>query len=341
MARAGGSANPARHASIVGMSRRWFGLALAGLLVAPLFGSGPGAAEVAAGTGVSTSWLSGLKIHNKGSFPDQRVRLPASHAATTYLLGGIDGGGWVLLDARGSHTALYALRNGGPHKFRSVDDSEDGHSFLLAPDGRSVVEVDAPTTVHTEVYTYGVSGQRVRHRGFGGYWELLAYDGETVWLTKGRHTRAWTPGSAPVEVGTLGSVAADPEQDLLFTYDDGMVGPTSLAAPTTPVWTVPSSFTPKRVSPDGVYVAGFGERSNSLEVRRMSDGSLVSEWTVHLAFDRPLLWDGDSSDRLVSVLRTRRGWAVLRCDVGGDCVRSTALVGDHISLPDQLVSPGL
>ena len=71
------------------------------------------------------------------------------------------------------------------------------------------------------------------------------------------------------------------------------------------------------------------------------DGSLVSEWTERLAFDRPLVWDGDGSNRLVSVLRTRRGWAVLRCDVGGDCVKASSLVGDPISLPDQLVSPGL
>ena len=140
----------------------------------------------------------------------------------------------------------------------------------------------------------------------------------------------------------LGSVAADPEQDLLFTVGDSGVGPTSLSAPATPRWTLPSSaFYPKRVSPDGAYVAGMGSRSNSLQVRRMSDGSLVSEWKVHLAFDRPLVWDAGRSDRLVSVLRTRRGWAVLRCDVGGDCARATSLVGDPISLPDQIVSPGL
>ena len=125
------------------MSRR-LGLVLACLSATPRsWPAGPGAA--AAGTGVRTSWLSGLTIHNRG-VPDQHVSLPQSHAATTYLLGGIDGGGWVLLDDRGRHTALYTLRNGGPHRFRRVDDSEDGHSFLLAPDGRSVAEVDAPTT---------------------------------------------------------------------------------------------------------------------------------------------------------------------------------------------------
>ena len=96
------------------MSRR-LGLVLACLALLPLVGSGPTTA--AAGSGVRTSWMSGLTIHTSG-VPNQHVSLPQSHAATTQLLGGIDGGGWVLLDARGRDTALYALRNGGPHRFR-------------------------------------------------------------------------------------------------------------------------------------------------------------------------------------------------------------------------------
>ena len=307
------------------MPRRWLGPVLAGLglALAPLLVSTNGPGVAAAGTGVRTSWMSGLTIHTRG-VPNQRVSLPQSHAATTYLLGGINGGGWVLLDARGRDTRVLTLRNDHLRTIRRIDDSQGGASFRLAPDGRSVAEVDAPTTVRTDVYTYGVSGRDVRHRRFNGYVELLAYDGETVWLTKSRQTWAWTPGRAPVKVVARGSVAADPEQDLLFIVDDTGVGPTSLSAPATPPWTLPSSsFFPKRVSPDGAYVAGLGSRSNILEVRRVSDGSLVSEWKVHLAFDRPLVWDGGRSDRLVSVLRTSRGWAVLRCDIGGDCTRAT------------------
>jgi hypothetical protein len=205
-----------------------------------------------------------------------------------------------------------------------------------------VVQVDAPTTRHTDVYTYRISGQQIRHHGFSGYKELLAYDGHTVWVTNGQKTLAWRPGRSAAEVVGPSGAAADPDHDLLFTVVDAMVGPTSLSAPATPAWTLPTStFFPKRVSPDGTLVAGSGARSNSLEVRRVSDGSLVSEWKVHLDYARPLLWDAGRSDRLVSVLRTRRGWAVERCDVGGACVRSTSLVGDPISLPDQITTPGL
>ena len=71
----------------------------------------------------------------------------------------------------------------------------------------------------------------------------------------------------------------------------------------------------------------------------MVDGSLVSDWKRHLAFERPLVWE--DADHVVSVLRTRRGWALLGCEVGRECVRTSPLVGDPISLPDQVVSPGL
>jgi hypothetical protein len=68
----------------------------------------------------------------------------------------------------------------------------------------------------------------------------------------------------------------------------------------------------------------------------MSDGSLVADWKRHLAFERPLVWE--DADHLVSVLRTRKGWALLRCRVGGDCTRISNLSGDPLSLPGQVVS---
>ena len=117
------------------------------------------------------------------------MSLPRSHAATTYLLGGIDGGGGCSWTTAGGTPALYTLRNGHLRTFRRIDDSQGGHSFLLAPDGRSVVEIDAPTTVHTDdLHLRRLRPTACGTEGFGGFWELLAYDGETVWLTKSRHT---------------------------------------------------------------------------------------------------------------------------------------------------------
>jgi len=90
------------------------------------------------------------------------------------------------------------------------------------------------------------------------------------------------------------------------------------------------------VSADGRYVAGPAGSRNHLQVRSMVDGSLVSDWKRHLAFERPLVWE--DAHHLVSVLRTRRGWALLRCTVGADCTRTTRLSGDPLSLPYQEVS---
>ena len=68
----------------------------------------------------------------------------------------------------------------------------------------------------------------------------------------------------------------------------------------------------------------------------MSDGAVVSDWRRHLAFERPLVWE--DAEHVVSVLRTRRGWALLRCTVLADCARASALSGDPLSLPFQQVS---
>jgi hypothetical protein len=38
------------------------------------------------------------------------------------------------------------------------------------------------------------------------------------------------------------------------------------------------------------------------------------------------------------VLRTSKGWAVLRCGVGGDCTRISNLSGYPLTLPFQEVS---
>ena len=84
------------------------------------------------------------------------------------------------------------------------------------------------------------------------------------------------------------------------------------------------------------FVVGLGGKTNHLQVRLMSDGSLVSDWKRHLAFERPLVWE--DADRVMSVLRTRKGWALLRCGVGGDCTRISNLSGDPLSLPFQEVS---
>ncbi len=283
-------------------------------------------------------WLSGLTLH-PATGPTVHVPLPGDHAATVKLLGPAAGGGWVFADERGDRKVVLLLRGHRLTTFRSVADPQDGTSFRLSSDGTHVVEVDAPTTRRTDVWTFDLAGHDVRHLRRPGYLTLLGYDGTTVHLTTSRRTIAWRPGSAPVVIARRGGLAVDVPNDTLFTWHagQGTYGPTSLAAPGAHVWSLPSTdFYPRTVSPDGAYVVGLGGRTNHLQVRLMSDGSLVSDWKRHLAFERPLVWE--DADHVMSVLRTRKGWALLRCGVGGDCTRISNLSGDPLSLPFQEVS---
>jgi hypothetical protein len=282
-------------------------------------------------------WLGGLTLH-PATGPTVHVPLARDHAATVRLLGPAADGGWVLADERRDRKVVLLLRGHRLTTVRSVLDPQDGTSFLLSTDRTHVVEVDAPTTRRTDVWTFDLAGRGVQHLRRPGYLDLLAYDGTTVHLTGSGRTIAWRPGSSPV-VTRVASIAVDVDHDVLFTYDAdaGTYGPTSLSAPGAQAWSLPSSsFEPRSVSADGAYVAGLADHVNHIQVRAMADGTLVSDWMRHLAFERPLVWD--DADELVSVLRTRRGWALLRCSVGRDCTRITGLSGDPLSLPGQVVS---
>ena len=283
-------------------------------------------------------WLGGLTLH-PATGPAVHVPLPRDHAATVRLLGQAADGGWVLAEERGDRKVVLVLHGSRLTTIRSVADPQDGTSFLLSSDRTHVVEVDAPTTVRTDVWTFDLAGRGVRHLRRPGWLTLLGYDGTTVHLTGSGRTIAWRPGSAAVVIARAGGLAVDVPHDVLFTYDPGpgSYGPTPLSAPGAQAWSLPSTdFYPRTVSPDGAYVAGLAGHVNHIQVRSMTDGSLVSDWKRHLAFERPLVWA--DADDVVSVLRTRRGWALLRCRVGGDCARVSDLSGYPLSLPHQEVS---
>ncbi len=281
-------------------------------------------------------WLAGLTLH-PATGPAVHVPLPASHASSVRLLGPAAGGGWVLTDRRGDRALVLLLRGGRLRTVRSVDDPQGGTSFRLSSDGRRVVEVDAPTTARTDVWTFGTTGRDVAHLRLPGWAELLGYDGRTVVLGRSGRTLGWRARSPAYVVDRLGAVAVDQASDVLFTFDPkaATYGPTSLARPGPQRWSLPSTdFFPRSVSPDGQLVAGLAGDPDHVQVRRMTDGSLISDWERHLAFERPLVWA--DADHVVSVLRTRSGWAPLRCTLGGECVRAADLSRDPVSLPFQL-----
>ncbi len=186
-------------------------------------------------------WLGGLTLH-PSTGTTAHVPLPQDHAATVKLLGPAAGGGWVLADQRGDRKVVLLLRGHHLSTVRSVVDPEGGTSFLLASDRTHVVEVDAPTTRRTDVWTFDLAGRDLHHLRRPGWVSLLGYDGTTVHLTASRRTIAWQPGSAPVVVARAGGLAVDVAHDTLFTFDSGTgtYGPTSLSTPGAQVWSLPS-----------------------------------------------------------------------------------------------------
>jgi hypothetical protein len=274
---------------------------------------------VAAGRPLHALWLSGLTIHD-GRHGVVHVPVPTSHAFSLHLLGRAGDGRYVLLDDEGADTTLMTLSHGHLSQFRTTDNSEGEDEFLLAPDGSSVVEVDEDFGP-AEVVTYDLTGGHQNHAHFPGSVSLLAYDGHTAWLSTSRRTFTWVPGQVPVQLAATGSLAADPTRDLLWAdAAAGLVGPTSLATPGVPRWT--ADFTPVTSSPDGQYVGGVGSDEKTVEIRRMSDGSLVSSWLAHYALGRPMVWDRGV---LAFGARTGRGSSMLGCAPGGDCVRVTPI----------------
>ena len=120
-------------------------------------------------------WLGGLTLYPAPG-PAVHVPLPRDHAATVRLLGPAADGGWVLADERGDRKVVLLLRGRRLTTVRSVSDPQDGASFLLSSDGTHVVEVDAPTTRRTDVWTFDLSGDDLHHLRRPGYLTLLGYD---------------------------------------------------------------------------------------------------------------------------------------------------------------------
>jgi len=184
----------------------------------------------------------------------------------------------------------------------------------------------ASTTTGT---VFGLDGDVVAERTWNGYGDILEYLGNELVL--GMHkTQLWIPGEGyPVRVAPQAE-AADLERDLVFVADpDYRWGPTSLSEPGTPPWY--ASFTPRSVSPDGLWVAGYNVRMNRLQVRSMADGSLAPV-TLKSTTGDVLAWEPDG--QLVVGVHTRLGKALVRCDVDGGCERATDwLKGQAVNLP--------
>lgn len=155
-------------------------------------------------------------------------------------------------------------------------------------------------------------------------------------------TVVWRPGVATRVLGG-GSAGGSLADDVLFVpTGDDVFGPTSIRSPGAPAWS--ARFAMIDLSPSGDRVlgirAGRVRGRNVLQVRRMSDGVVLRQWTYGS-------WRGDSwslldrreetarfetDSKVVFEVRKDGRSALVRCRVHDGCTRASQL-GGAVSFP--------
>jgi hypothetical protein len=298
---------------------------------------GTGPTSFARGKEPRVAWLGGRVIHTAGG---RTFTLPLAADRAPYLRYlGRSRHSWVVADlgpVQGRQSRVLTIHRGRAHVVVTVPSYYDRPSYLLGRHSNLVSSVDydrggAVATV------YDLNGRVVGQRSYALGATVLDIHGDDVILGVGK-TYHWHPGTPPVPFAK-GAAMVDLARDVLFADHARTTGPTSLSSPGTPAWTT-KDFSPRAISPDGRWVAGYSADSISrdfrrLEIRSMADGSLQP--TTGLLLERNAALGWERGDRLLVGVHSDRGNALARCSVGGRCHRATDwLPGQAVTLPHQV-----
>ena len=214
------------------------------------------------------TWLGGRTIH-AASGKETQVPVSAGHAAYLRLLGK-SRGQWIVVDPAGHHQGARDPRRGHA-------DVLEAH---LSTSRRRPTRCPGAATRWSSGTPTGAAPPRRRSSDWTGAssrpgpgapgGDILDFSADRLVLGFNR-TQTWTVGAKPKPVAGR-AAAVDVSRDVLFVADeDYRAGPTSLLTPGPARWY--AAFTPRSISPDGTWVAGFNARMNRLQVRSMADGS--------------------------------------------------------------------
>ena len=273
------------------------------------------------------AWLGGRTIHAANG-EETQVPVPAERADNLELLGR-SRGQWIVLDHDGWTTRVLAIRGGVARTVWKRTWYVFETTYALSRGGTGVVQWYWDPNGTTEATVFDLSGRVVEVNTWNEFGDLLDFGGNQLVLSLYDRTQTWTVGAEPKPISGR-AAAVDVRHDVLFVGDaDGRAGPTSLLAPGTAPWY--AWFTPRSVSPDGTWVAGYNRRKTRLQVRSMADGSLAP-----VKLKRPmgdvLGWEPDG--HVIVGVHTRLGSALVRCDVEGACERATDWhKGQALNLP--------
>ena len=288
---------------------------------------GPGPTGLPVGPPPAITWQSGTTVHTASG---RTVHLPLGRAGHGYRVLGKRGGEWLLAKP-GYHAQVLAVR--GNHVrtvWTHVYDESDTH-YTLSRGGNLVVEWNIDRSDFTKAVVFDLKGKVVAHHSWTSSVYLLDFAGDTL-LVSGSKTSQWVLPGQPGEVAP-GATYGNLDSGLLFVdLPQDAVGPTSLAAPGTPLWSA-SEWSPESVSDDGAYVAGLAfTRSTKLVVRKVSDGTVQPVPAFRAEFETPFAWEPDGS--LLLVAKGSKGRAVVRCTMAGVCERATPFVdGQAMGFP--------
>ncbi|GEP34340.1 hypothetical protein NSZ01_21080 [Nocardioides szechwanensis] len=304
-------------------------LLLTGGLTAVPPGSAVPAPEVSRETVVATSlakgprpavaYLEGRSLHLP-SGAVQTLPFPASHARELSLLGPSPRG-WVVVDTTGLTAKLFRVRGGTATKFWSVGD-HSAYSWRLGVNGRRVIQLYVDRSAISYAVVFDLDGRNKKSMRFNGYGSVLAFTGDRA-VVSANKTWDWVVGSPKSAISPDASPAADIRKNILFVPATGDgYGPTTLGLPDAAEWS--ADFLPRQVSTAGSYVVGYSFDGKRIQVRDMVNGVLVRSIRTQHPYGAPLFWESDA--KLMFVVATSRGRAVVRCGVSGPCKRATPWV---------------
>jgi hypothetical protein len=289
----------------------------------------PDPAALPTGAPPTVTWQSGTTIHQPGG---KTLKLPTGKPGAVYTVLGKRGGEWIVLTTR-YHPRVLAVRGA---RVRTIWDHghDETYTRYQLSEGRGLVaEWNYERGGQSNAVVFDLTGKVVARKRWSGYVNPLDFDGDTMLISNHTKTWTWTVPGKPVAVAP-GAVYGDLGGDLLFVYvaPSDSVGPAPISSPATPTWAA-TDFQPVRLSPDGQYIAGVNfDIQNVIEVRRVSDGSVLPLPAYKLSTDAAMAWQPDGS--LLFLTEAGPKQSLIRCTLAGACDRATQwFKGQHVGFP--------
>ena len=297
-------------------------------------------AKLKRGPDAAFAHLQDGRIHVRGA----RLRVRVPHTAGRQILLGRSGADWLVASAKGERLRVDRIRLGQPP--RLVPRSRlrgQGVGIRLSREGERLLFTYYDRGGATVTVRRVADGRRVGRDYTGLYHQAFDAADAHVLLhredaeTYEAYAADWVPGGGGDRRLGTGLNAGFLRRDVVFVQDGAesrRFGPTSVSSPAAPAWS--ARFAALAISPDASLVIGTGPRlvgrRQVLQVRRMSDGTVLQQFGYGRAVPRQEYWSiGDaeqtarfeSDTHFVFELVTAGRSRLIRCSTAGRCAKAS------------------